>query len=142
MRCPLFLDVSFRNHPERFCRYKRQLLASPVSCSSLSPIRHKRKMRSLSFTLSVLLAFVAVRAVPSQPSGVPTCTYSCPQLDQAGFGFGKTSEYNHDAGGVLFCSYPAFPGENLSDAYCAYSDVSLERIYMSRLAHAKSNLTV
>ena len=122
----------FRNHPERRARYKRQLLESPFSCSSLSPLRHKRKMRSLSFTLSVLLVFVAVRAVPSQPSGVPTCTYSCPQVDQAGSSLGN----NFDYGEIVFCTYPAFASE------CDYSAVSLQRIYMFRLTHAKLNLTV
>ena len=90
-------------------------------------------MRPLSFTLSVLLAFVAVRAVPSQPSGVPTCTYSCPQVDQSGASLGSQS----DDGDVMFCSYPG-----IFASICDYLDVSLQRICMFRLTHAKSNLTV
>ena len=134
----LFLDASSRNHPEH-ARYKRQSLASPVSFSSLSPIRHKGNA-SLSFTFSVLLVFVAVRAAPQgQPSGAPTCTYSCSQVDDAGFGVGTYS----DDGTTLFCSYRAFAGENPDDFYCKYSDVSLlQCIYMFGPTYAKSNLTV
>jgi hypothetical protein len=96
-------------------------------------------MHSLSFTLSVLLAFVAVHAAPQgQPSGAPSCTYNCPQADEAGFALGTSS----DDGTNLFCSYPAFAGENPDDFYCKYSDVSLfQRIYMFRLTHAEFNLT-
>ncbi|KIK05418.1 hypothetical protein K443DRAFT_675196 [Laccaria amethystina LaAM-08-1] len=76
-------------------------------------------MHSLSFTLSVLLAFVAVHAAPQgQPSGAPSCTYNCPQADEAGFALGTSS----DDGTNLFCSYPAFAGENPDDFYCKYSD--------------------
>ena len=97
-------------------------------------------MHPLPFALSILLAFVAVRAVPQgQPSGAPTCTYSCPPEDEASFALGT----NSDNGTSLLCSYPAFAGENPDDFYCKYSDVSLfQRIYMFRLTHAKSNLTV
>jgi hypothetical protein len=45
---------------------------------------------------------------------------SCPRTDEAGFSLGDTS----DAGGVLFCSYPAFPGENPTDFFCDYSSSS------------------
>ena len=97
-------------------------------------------MRPLSFTLSVLLMFVAVRAAPQgQPSSAPTCTYSCSQVDDADFGVGT----NSDNGTTLTCSYPAFAGENPDDFYCKYSDVSLlQLIYMCGPTHAKSNLTV
>ncbi|KIK05415.1 hypothetical protein K443DRAFT_675194 [Laccaria amethystina LaAM-08-1] len=75
-------------------------------------------MHPLSFTLSVLLAFVAVHAAPSQPSGAPTCTYSCPQVDEAGFGLGN----NSNDGTTVFCSYPAFAGEPPNDFFCTYSN--------------------
>ena len=96
-------------------------------------------MCPLSFTLSVLLVFVAVRAAPQgQPSGAPACTYSCPPVDLGGFDVGTVS----DEGTTLFCSYPAIAGESPDDFYCKYSDVSLlQRIYMFGLTHAKSNLT-
>ena len=81
-----------------------------------------QKMQSLLFTLSALLALAAVHAAPqgSQPSNVPTCTFSCPPQDQLGFNLGVHS----DDGTNLFCSYPALDGEDPNDFFCRYSDVS------------------
>jgi hypothetical protein len=95
-------------------------------------------MRPLSFTLSVLLAFITVHAVPQgQPSSVPTCTPICPSQDLAGFSLVA----NSNDGVTLFCSYPAFTGEDPNDFFCTYSSVSLQRIYMFKLMHAKTDLT-
>ncbi|KIJ94055.1 hypothetical protein K443DRAFT_684076 [Laccaria amethystina LaAM-08-1] len=70
------------------------------------------------FTLIALFALAAVRAVPAgQPSGAPSCTHTCPSTDQAGFPLGNSS----DDGTTLFCSYPAFPGEDPNDFFCKYS---------------------
>ncbi|KDQ52596.1 hypothetical protein JAAARDRAFT_40205 [Jaapia argillacea MUCL 33604] len=63
---------------------------------------------------SVLPIFAAV--APRAPSGVTSC-YSCPGTDQAGFGIGQHS----NDGTTLFCSYPAFAGENPNDFFCDYS---------------------
>ena len=43
-------------------------------------------------------------------------TATCPAQDEAGFPLG---EFN-TTGTTLFCSYPAFPGENPTDFYCDY----------------------
>jgi hypothetical protein len=43
--------------------------------------------------------------------------YTCPPQDDGGFTLGQTGTMNGD----LFCSYPAFPGENPDDFYCLYS---------------------
>ncbi|KIK05413.1 hypothetical protein K443DRAFT_675193 [Laccaria amethystina LaAM-08-1] len=78
-------------------------------------------MHSLLFTLSTLLAFAAVHAAPQgQPSGAPTCTFSCPPQDQLGFNLGVHT----DDGTNLFCSYPAVDGEDPNDFFCRYSDTN------------------
>ncbi|KAG8863914.1 hypothetical protein FRB97_005173 [Tulasnella sp. 331] len=50
-------------------------------------------------------------------SGASSCV-TCPPQDAAGFPVGTQS----DSGGVIFCSYPAFPGENPNDFFCRYND--------------------
>jgi hypothetical protein len=45
---------------------------------------------------------------------------ACPSEDEAGFPLGT----NSDSGGVLFCSYPAFAGEDPNDFFCRYNDTS------------------
>ncbi|EDR01552.1 uncharacterized protein LACBIDRAFT_295587 [Laccaria bicolor S238N-H82] len=78
-------------------------------------------MHSLLFTLSALLALAAVHAAPgSQPSNVPTCTFSCPPVDQLGFAVGAHS----NDGTNLFCSYPAVAGEDANDFFCKYSETT------------------
>lgn len=75
-------------------------------------------MHALYFTLSALLAFATVHAKPQAgtPSGTPSA-YSCPGTDLAAFPLGT----NNSDGTTLFCSYPAFPGEDPNDFYCKYS---------------------
>ena len=46
----------------------------------------------------------------------PGTTYACPPQDEAGF---PVATYSI-TGTTLFCSYPAFPGENPTDFYCNY----------------------
>ncbi|KAG9005122.1 hypothetical protein FRB94_001814 [Tulasnella sp. JGI-2019a] len=49
-------------------------------------------------------------------SGTPSCTASCPGTDTAGFPLA-----NHSVtGSTLFCSYPAFAGEDPNDFFCTY----------------------
>jgi PEP-CTERM motif len=54
-------------------------------------------------------------SIPAVPG---ITTYVAPPEDEAGFPLGDTS----DSGGVLFGSYPAFPGENPLDFYCDWND--------------------
>ncbi|KAG8864751.1 hypothetical protein FRB96_003336 [Tulasnella sp. 330] len=48
--------------------------------------------------------------------GAPLSCVFCPPADELGFTLGDHSNNN----GVLFCSYPAAPGENPNDFYCEY----------------------
>lgn len=77
-------------------------------------------MPHLSFyTLIALFAFAGVRAVP-KPSGVPSCTFTCPPQDGAAFPLGE----NENDGTTLFCSYPTFAGQNPRDFFCEYSSTT------------------
>ncbi|KAJ6508346.1 hypothetical protein C8R45DRAFT_786534, partial [Mycena sanguinolenta] len=67
--------------------------------------------------IAITLAFVAQA---QQPSGTPQCTASCPTQDEAGFPIANHS----NSRGVLFCSYPAVPGEDPNDFYCTYDSSS------------------
>ena len=80
-------------------------------------------MHALYFALSALLAFATVHAQPQggTPSGTPSNGYTCPPADQAAFPVGPGSTND---GTTLFCSYPAFAGEDPNDFYCQYSAVS------------------
>ena len=49
--------------------------------------------------------------VVSPPPG-----FTCPAQDQAGFPLGEHDESTDP----IFCSYPAFPGENPNDFFCSY----------------------
>ena len=138
---PLFLEVAFRSLPPWTLSLDiKSFLAPPIFCSLFFQKTITKEMHPLSFALSALLAFVAVRAAPQgQPSGAPTCRYNCPPTDNAGFALGRSS----DDGTTLFCSYPLYAGENPDDFDCKYSDVSFfQRIYMLEPTHAKSNLIV
>jgi hypothetical protein len=117
---------------------------------SPQPSSTSQKMHLSFFTLIALFALAAVRAVPAgQPSGAPSCTHTCPSTDQAGFPLGNSS----DDGTTLFCSYPAFPGEDPNDFFCKYSSVSLPlvsapltsadevRIYFNRPAVGSEMIT-
>lgn len=70
-----------------------------------------------------LLAAVA-SAYPHAPAlprrSASPCTYTCPPADALGF----TAATNSNDGTTLFCSYPAFEGENPNDFFCTYSAVS------------------
>jgi hypothetical protein len=70
------------------------------------------------FTLFFMFAtsFVGLHA---QPSSTPSC-FSCPPEDEAGFPLGNSDE----SANPIFCSYPAFSGENPTDFYCTYDPVS------------------
>ncbi|KAJ6508393.1 hypothetical protein C8R45DRAFT_441646 [Mycena sanguinolenta] len=72
-----------------------------------------------SLYIAIVLSFIGI-AQAQQPSGTPQCTTSCPAQDKAGFAVAD----NSDSGGVLFCSYPAFEGENKDDFYCTYNSAS------------------
>lgn len=87
--------------------------------SSPQPSSTAQKMHLSLFTLIALIALTAVRAtVPaSKPSGVPSCTYTCPPTDELGFQLGV----NGNDGTTLFCSYPAVQGEDSKDFFCEYS---------------------
>ncbi|KAF8152859.1 hypothetical protein K438DRAFT_1863962 [Mycena galopus ATCC 62051] len=69
--------------------------------------------------IAIALSFISV-AQAQQPSAAPSCTPSCPAQDNAGFDLGDHS----DSTGVLFCSYPAFAGENEDDFDCTYNDAT------------------
>ena len=43
--------------------------------------------------------------------------FTCPSADNAGFGLGNSD----DTSDPIFCSYPAFPGEEPNDFFCTYS---------------------
>ncbi|KIK05419.1 hypothetical protein K443DRAFT_675197 [Laccaria amethystina LaAM-08-1] len=75
-------------------------------------------MYALYFALSALVAFATVHAKPQggTPSNTPT-GFTCPSTDQAAFPLGT----NNSDGTTLFCSYPAFAGEDPNDFYCKYS---------------------
>ncbi|KAF8960461.1 hypothetical protein BDZ97DRAFT_1629475, partial [Flammula alnicola] len=53
------------------------------------------------------------------PSGTPT-SYVCPAADDAGFPLGS----NDITSSPIFCSYPAFSGEDPNDFFCTYSKVT------------------
>lgn len=91
---------------------------------SLSLLAILTAMHALYFTLSALLAFATVHAKPQggTPSGAPTTGYTCPPADLATFPVGT----NNSDGTTLFCSYPAFPGEDPNDFFCQYSVVSFQ----------------
>jgi hypothetical protein len=76
-------------------------------------------MTKLILSLIVLVgaALVNASALLPRASGTSSC-YTCPPQDEAEFPLGS----NSDSGGVLFCSYPAFAGENPNDFYCDYND--------------------
>ncbi|KZW01331.1 hypothetical protein EXIGLDRAFT_718472 [Exidia glandulosa HHB12029] len=71
--------------------------------------------------LSLLVAAFVQVAIAQQPSGVPTCSVSCPAEDRAGFAVHGSGT---SAGGVLTCSYPAFEGENDGDFFCDYDETT------------------
>ncbi|KAF7348282.1 hypothetical protein MSAN_01781900 [Mycena sanguinolenta] len=70
-------------------------------------------------SLCIAIALASI-AQAQQPSGTPQCTATCPGTDEAGFPVGSGSNYDNNSGGVLFCSYPAFGGEDPNDFYCTY----------------------
>ncbi|EDR01554.1 uncharacterized protein LACBIDRAFT_295588 [Laccaria bicolor S238N-H82] len=81
-------------------------------------------MHGLYFALSALLAFATVQAKPQggTPSNTPT-GYHCPSQDMATFPVGTTT----NDGTTMFCSYPAFAGEDPNDFYCKYSATTGQR---------------
>ena len=79
----------------------------------------KTTMRSVIVFLAVLIVPLVVNA-DTQPSP-STCTYHCPTSDTAGFPLGQLDESSDP----IFCSYPAFQGEDPNDFYCTYSKVSI-----------------
>ena len=118
--------------------------------SSPQPSSAAQKMHLSFFTLIALFALAAVRAVPSgQPSDVPSCTFTCPSQDLAGFPL----DIHSNDGTTLSCSYPIFPGEDPNDFFCKYSSVSLRplsalltsadqvRIYINRPPACSQRIT-
>ncbi|KZP04963.1 hypothetical protein FIBSPDRAFT_806182 [Athelia psychrophila] len=73
-----------------------------------------------SFVLLAVVPSVAGAALLPRASGSPSCVAQCPASDGAGFPLGDTSDTN----GILFCSYPAVPGESPEDFYCDYNDTT------------------
>jgi hypothetical protein len=59
-------------------------------------------------------------SIQDQATVTGPAAYNCPPQDEAGFPLGDSS----NSGGVLFCSYPAFPGENPNDFFCNYNSSS------------------
>lgn len=59
-----------------------------------------------------VVAFGFAGAAYSAPT-----SYSCPPTDNAGFAVGPGSDTTSNP---IFCSYPAFSGENPDDFYCTY----------------------
>jgi hypothetical protein len=47
----------------------------------------------------------------------PSSCFDCPATDMAGFPVNNPS----DDGSILFCSYPAFSGEDPNDFFCTYN---------------------
>ena len=64
-------------------------------------------------------SYVAVTSFCFQHTDHRCSCFACPSEDEAAFPLGN----NDDTGGVFFCSYPAFAGENPNDFYCTYNDV-------------------
>ncbi|KAF8964585.1 hypothetical protein BDZ97DRAFT_2075219 [Flammula alnicola] len=74
----------------------------------------------LNFNLfAVLLSMAVLIHGRASPSGTPT-SYVCPPADLAGFPLGS-NDVNENP---IFCSYPAFAGENPNDFFCTYSQVT------------------
>jgi hypothetical protein len=48
---------------------------------------------------------------------IPSSCFVCPETDMAGFPFSNPS----DNGNILFCSYPAVPGDDPNDFFCTYN---------------------
>ncbi len=58
------------------------------------------------------------------PPRLPSTSYTCPSQDSAGFSVGTTNYATEP----IFCSYPAYAGENANDFYCTYSSVCFLRL--------------
>jgi len=71
------------------------------------------------FFLLTLCPAIANAALAPRASGVSSC-FVCPSTDEGGFSSGDNSDTND----VLFCSYPAFPGEDPNDFFCTYNDAT------------------
>ena len=70
----------------------------------------------LKFRAMLIVMGLLVLMLPGPArANVPTC--SCPATDQAGFPLGDTDTGTNP----IFCSYPAFPGENPNDFFCTYA---------------------
>jgi hypothetical protein len=70
-----------------------------------------------SFTIltTLLVAFTAHAVPQGQPSS--TSCFNCPPTDEAGFPLGNSDTTSNP----IFCSYPAFSGENPNDFFCTYN---------------------
>ena len=64
---------------------------------------------------SAVTSVAAGSSVTDQATVAGSGGFTCPSTDEAGFPLGYTSTY------PIFCSYPAFPGENPDDFYCIYN---------------------
>jgi hypothetical protein len=83
-------------------------------------------MRVVLTILTTLLAALTAHAVPQGKGGGPSqastlACFVCPPADKAGVLLGHSDTSTNP----IFCSYPAFPGENPDDFYCTYDAVSI-----------------
>jgi hypothetical protein len=76
-----------------------------------------RHIFTFNFFAFLISMAVLVRARDG-PSTIPSA-YTCPPQDEAGFAL-ENSDVTTDP---IFCSYPAFPGEDPNDFFCTYSMV-------------------
>jgi hypothetical protein len=53
--------------------------------------------------------------------GLLSTGFSCPPTDQLGFAVGPPPNYQNTSTDPIFCSYPAFEGEDPNDFFCTYS---------------------
>jgi hypothetical protein len=79
-------------------------------------------------------SFVGLHA---QSSSTPGC-FSCPPEDEGDFPLGNSDT----SANPIFCSYPAFPGENPMDFYCTYDPVSGFPSQKKQYTHAQYRLPV
>lgn len=84
-----------------------------------------RYVLNFNLLFAALLSMAILVHARASPSGTPT-SYICPSEDSAGFSLGARNEDTDP----MFCSYPAFPGENPDAFFCTYSMVCFVSIWL------------